>query len=596
MARGPVLTVTLTADDDKLKGKLNGSSAEIEGWGKKVSGFAIGAGAAVTTMAISAIPQIIGMGAEMVGLGQQAELFNSKADTVFGESSGDIKKWADSVNESFGLSDEAVVGMAGSMGDLLVPMGFTRDAAAEMTQENLNAAGALSAWSGGQYDAAQVADIMTKAMLGETDGLKALGISINAAEVEQRALELAQKDGRTEVTAMDEALATQQLIMEKSTDAQAAWNDGTMDSVKTQNEMKATIADVKTSIGTAWIVNSFIPGVKNLVDTFKKNWPEIRAAVQPVLDWFSSTINDVVTVVTALWSLFGDNILRFATDTWNNVKNVIEGVMLVIKGIIDTVMGILTGDWEKAWGGIKGIVSGIWKAIEGIINQALNQIRTIISNIWTVIKTLTSGAWEGVKGVISSAIAAIVGYVTGIPGRIAGTISGLWEGLKSGITGAKDWIRDRINEIINFVRGIPGSVSSAVSGAFQAIPNAFRSAINGIIGAWNRLSFRIKGGPWDPLGAFGPSIPAVNFGFDTPDIGYLAKGTDFWKGGLAWVGEQGPELLNLPRGSKVTPKAESRRMASGGGGTNITMNFPAGVRADDVVQAQRKWEKRNGPR
>lgn len=44
-------------------------------------------------------------------------------------------------------------------------------------------------------------------------------------------------------------------------------------------------------------------------------------------------------------------------------------------------------------------------------------------------------------------------------------------------------------------------------------------------------------------------------------FGY-ANGTNFAPGGLAWVGERGPELVNLPRGSRVIPNHELR---SGGG-------------------------------
>ena len=43
----------------------------------------------------------------------------------------------------------------------------------------------------------------------------------------------------------------------------------------------------------------------------------------------------------------------------------------------------------------------------------------------------------------------------------------------------------------------------------------------------------------------------------------LAKGTKYAPGGLAIVGERGPELVNLPRGSRVYSNAESRRMAGG---------------------------------
>lgn len=38
-------------------------------------------------------------------------------------------------NEALGISDERLTGLAASMGDLLVPMGFSRDAAAGLTTD-----------------------------------------------------------------------------------------------------------------------------------------------------------------------------------------------------------------------------------------------------------------------------------------------------------------------------------------------------------------------------------------------------------------------------------------------------------------------------
>lgn len=41
-----------------------------------------------------------------------------------------------------------------------------------------------------------------------------------------------------------------------------------------------------------------------------------------------------------------------------------------------------------------------------------------------------------------------------------------------------------------------------------------------------------------------------------------ANGTSNWRGGLSWVGERGPELVDLPRGARVTPNNELGRMTS----------------------------------
>lgn len=43
-------------------------------------------------------------------------------------------------------------------------------------------------------------------------------------------------------------------------------------------------------------------------------------------------------------------------------------------------------------------------------------------------------------------------------------------------------------------------------------------------------------------------------------IGGNAMGTDSWRGGWTWVGEKGPELLNLPKGSQILSSTESQKM------------------------------------
>lgn len=56
----------------------------------------------------------------------------------------------------------------------------------------------------------------------------------------------------------------------------------------------------------------------------------------------------------------------------------------------------------------------------------------------------------------------------------------------------------------------------------------------------------------------------------TPTQGFVgpafANGTNFAPGGVALVGERGPELVNLPRGSQVIPNNMMRASALGGGG------------------------------
>ncbi|MGF6433481.1 hypothetical protein [Bradyrhizobium elkanii] len=104
--------------------------------------------------------------------------------------------------------------------------------------------------------------------------------------------------------------------------------------------------------------------------------------------------------------------------------------------------------------------------------------------------------------------------------------------------------------------------------AQMAADNLWTSAFGGSSGGGFNLFSLFGGGAkasnaTDGIGGFGPTVPA------------FATGTDFAPGGMSLVGENGPELVNLPRGAQVIPNDVLK--GGGVGGGNVT------VRGGDVV-------------
>ncbi|KLU66759.1 hypothetical protein DEAC_c14270 [Desulfosporosinus acididurans] len=105
------------------------------------------------------------------------------------------------------------------------------------------------------------------------------------------------------------------------------------------------------------------------------------------------------------------------------------------------------------------------------------------------------------------------------------------------------------------------TVSAKASEVGRVIGNAFKSGVNIAIDAINWLSDKLNG----VLGIIGVKIPSIahialsakpsnNTGVGSNQrISGAADGTDNWRGGPLWVGERGPEILNLPRGSQIIP-------------------------------------------
>lgn len=119
--------------------------------------------------------------------------------------------------------------------------------------------------------------------------------------------------------------------------------------------------------------------------------------------------------------------------------------------------------------------------------------------------------------------------------------------------------------------------SGDVAAANVKIVRSFEDMAQNTLSALDRLSSAIKGGGFLDIlsaviglgmqlgsaGLFGKGLQTrLNSG-----IPGFASGTSFAPGGLALVGERGPELVNLPRGSQVIP---NHALGKGGGGAHIT--------------------------
>jgi hypothetical protein len=95
------------------------------------------------------------------------------------------------------------------------------------------------------------------------------------------------------------------------------------------------------------------------------------------------------------------------------------------------------------------------------------------------------------------------------------------------------------------------------------VKSAFRGAINFVASGWNRLRFGVP-----KINTHIPGVGTVGGGsFGVPQIPYLAKGGHILGGGLAMVGERGPEQVYLPTGATVAP------LTRGGAGGAVTVRF-----------------------
>ena len=96
--------------------------------------------------------------------------------------------------------------------------------------------------------------------------------------------------------------------------------------------------------------------------------------------------------------------------------------------------------------------------------------------------------------------------------------------------------------------GAKGSIKGMITAALQGIRQVINAYLAEAIAATIAKNAKL------PFGLIAASVGvAALTGFWKAKVPAFASGTDFAPGGLSLVGERGPELVNLPRGSQVIP-------------------------------------------
>ncbi len=130
--------------------------------------------------------------------------------------------------------------------------------------------------------------------------------------------------------------------------------------------------------------------------------------------------------------------------------------------------------------------------------------------------------------------------------------------------------------------GMTNALADVVTGSKTAA-EAFKALANSVINDLARIAIRqaitgpIAGALGGLFGVGGASAAPLIYG---PGF---ASGTDSAPGGMAVVGEQGPEVVNLPRGSQVIPNSVLRG-GSQGGDINVTLSMDlTGVNGEESM-------------
>lgn len=291
-----------------------------------------------------AVSEVINYGKELFNLAAQMELLTQKAQTVFGEALPQVTKAANENAKAMGLTTGEYIAASAAIGDLLIPMGFQREEAANISTELVNLSGALSEWTGGQIKSADVSKILSKALLGEREELKQLGISILETDVKARLAEKGLDKLTGTLLQQAKATATLELVTEKSLDAQTAFAENSDTMVRRQAELSAKISEVAEKLATALfpvferlvgIADSIADGVLSIAEAFGAIADPAKAATDAFNDQ-TIAVNNLEKDLVPLVDRYEE--LKSKTELSKDEQDELKQVVSQIGDIVPTAV------------------------------------------------------------------------------------------------------------------------------------------------------------------------------------------------------------------------------------------------------------------
>jgi len=338
-----ILVDVNTRELDTLKKKLN----DIDGQSKKTQGgfksmaasfFTAQAAFSIAEKGLSILKDEL---IKSVRVARDFEEANNKFRVTFRAVGKEANVLRKNLTDAYGLSRLEATNLLAATGDLLTGFGFQGEAALNLSNQVQQLAVDLASFQNLEGGAQQASEALTKALLGETESAKSLGIVIRAADVNAR-LAAEGKDKLTGQSLLQaQAEARLQIALEQSKNAIGDYARTTDSLANRQRTLKAVQEDVAISVGSLFlpvinkITGELLDSAQGIRDWLgeAENVKNLRNAIS-VVSFAFFTLLKILKLIATPFFAFANNAI-IAAKALGNLGEVFKNVIEIIKNPTD---------------------------------------------------------------------------------------------------------------------------------------------------------------------------------------------------------------------------------------------------------------------
>ncbi len=388
----------------RLRDKFSGPLRKAQKGTEKLRNSIQGINRAGRRLTIGATLPIALLGAASIKAASAFEETNAKFQTVFRNISAEAEASAKDLRDNFGLGREAAKNLLAGTGDLLKGFGFSQRAALDLSTDVNKLAIDLASFNNFAGGAEGASAALTKALFGETEAAKSLGIVIKQDLIKAKIAELKLAGELRGATAQQaKALAVLAIAQDQSKDAIGDVGR-TMGSFANQLRLaKGRLNDVAIELGNVLlpIATKAISFIAKLATKFAALSPAMKktivivlavvAAIGPLLlilgqiitiapavgaaiTFMTGPIGIIIVAIAALVALVTAIIIKW--DEWGAALSLILGPL----GFIISLIQSFRRNWEDVKSAFTdgGLLAGLKKIGAVLIDALLMPVQQLL--------------------------------------------------------------------------------------------------------------------------------------------------------------------------------------------------------------------------
>jgi hypothetical protein len=295
--------------DRQLNDNVTRTSSAFSGMGKTIVGVSALIGAALGVMYV-----------KMARQAMDAVETQQKFGVVFRDTLEAANAAVTNLADNYGLATTEARDMLSATGDLLTGFGMTGEQALQLSERTQQLAVDLASFTNYSGGARGASEALTKAMLGEREMLKSLGIVIRESDIKQRLASMGMANATGVARMQAQAQATLALAYEQSTNAIGDFARSANSPANVIRRVQSSLQNISEEIG-----ETMLPGLQELglafIEASRDGGVMIQAA-KAIGDLLSKAGMSIAYVIRMLDTINKKNALqenmdRAATATGN---------------------------------------------------------------------------------------------------------------------------------------------------------------------------------------------------------------------------------------------------------------------------------------